>query len=159
MSGADANVGDRGHAGQIGRKLGIWLFWLLAVYMVGMSAASIIPALYWPNAAPRPKAAAAARCAEEIATLERDLLDTAAGTLRRGEVDGLERSLLAWDQRSIALSGGCGPLEPARKDLLALRARVGALLTGYRGRTLRLQQRLRRALDAFSVGATDRPKT
>jgi hypothetical protein len=160
VSRADANAeGAPGAGARIGRKLGIGLFWLLAVYMVGMSAASIIPALYWPNIAPRPDAPALARCAAEIDALERELLRSATASLRRGQVAGVERSLLEWDQRAIALSGGCGALEPAREDLLKLRAGIGALLAGYRSGTLRVQQRLQRTLDAIGAGRRERPKT
>jgi hypothetical protein len=159
VSREDANAEQTGAGGRVGRKLGIVLFWLLAVYMVGMSAASIIPALYWPNVAPRPDAPVVARCAAEIVALERNLLRLTASGLRRGQIAGIERSLLAWDQRAIALSGGCGALEPAREDLLELRAGIGVLIANYRSGTLRVHQRLQRTLDAIGARRRERPKT
>jgi hypothetical protein len=159
VSREDANAEETSAGARVGRKLGIGLFWLLAVYMVGMSAASIIPALYWPHVAPRPDAPAVARCAAEIVALERNLLRLTATGLRRGQIAGIERSLLAWDQRAIALSGGCGALEPAREDLLKLRAGIGALIASYRSGTLHIQQRLQRTLDAIGARRRERPKT
>jgi hypothetical protein len=161
VSSADANARDRNDRPEerIGRRLGIGLFWLLAVYMIGMSAASIIPALYWPDAAPRPRALSAARCAQQIHALERDLLAKVADSVQRGSLTGLERWLLMWDGRSLALAGGCGPLEPARKDLLRLRADLGSLLASYRSRSLRVQQRLQRALEHWPLHGAERPKS
>jgi hypothetical protein len=160
VSSADANAPETsGRAGgRIGRKLGIGLFWLAAVYMVGMSTASIVPALYFPAAAPKPRAHAAAQCAERMRVLERDLLAKVADVLQRGDVNGLERWLLAWDQRSLELAGGCGSLEPARKDLLQLRADLGTLLASYRSGPFRAQQRLQRALEAWPAHEPERSK-
>ena len=160
MSREEENAGNKSLPGErIGRRLGIGLFWLLAVYMVGMSAASIIPSLYWPALAPRADSPPAARCAREIDALARDLLDTAANALRRGEIAGLERSLRAWDERAMALDGGCGVLEPARRDLLQLRTGIATLLSNYRSGTLPAQQDLQRTLDAYRASRAQRPKT
>jgi len=38
----------------LGRRIGVAIFWLMAVYVVGAAARSIIPALFWPEHAPRP---------------------------------------------------------------------------------------------------------
>jgi len=141
-----------------GRRLGIGLFWLLAVYMVGMSAASIIPSLYWPGSAPRPDPLAVEQCAGRIQVLQRELLTKVADTVRRGRVSGLERWLLAWDERSLILAGGCGPFEPARMDLLRLRADLGALLADYRSGPFRTQQRLQRALEQWPAHGAEPPK-
>jgi hypothetical protein len=160
VSSADANAPETSgrSGGRIGRKLGIGLFWLAAIYMVGMSTASIVPALYFPAAAPKPKPHAAGQCAERMRVLERDLLAKVADVLQRGEVNGLERWLLAWDQRSLELAGGCGPLEPARQDLLQLRADLGTLLASYRSGPLRAQQRLQRALELWPAHEPERSK-
>jgi hypothetical protein len=144
---------------RMGRRLGIGLFWLLAVYMIGMSAASIIPSLYWPGSAPRPAALAVEQCAERIRVLEHELLTKVADTVRRGRVAGLERWLLAWDERSLTLGGGCGPFEPARMDLLRLRADLGALLASYRSGPFRTQQRLQRALEQWPAHGADPSKS
>jgi hypothetical protein len=160
VSSAESNIEQEGGrpGARIGRKLGIGLFWLSAVYMIGMSAASIIPALYWPDAAPRPDAPEIVECARQLRALEHDLLAKAADTLQRGHVAGLERWMSAWDEQSLGLAGGCGPLEPARKDLLRLRAEFGSLLASYRSGPLRVQQRLQRALEHWPARDAERPK-
>jgi hypothetical protein len=161
VNSADANAGDSGGRPEerIGRRIGIALFWALAVYMVGMSAASIIPSLYWPASAPRPDALTAQQCAKRIVALERDLLAKVADTVRRGRVAGVERWLLAWDERSLSLGGGCGPYEPARMDLLRLRADLGSLIASYRSGPFRTQQRLQRALEHWPAHGAERPKS
>jgi hypothetical protein len=161
VNSTDANAGDIGRrpGERTGRRLGIGLFWLLAVYMIGMSAASIIPSLYWPASAPRPDALAVELCAERIQSLKRELLAKVADTVRHGRVAGLERWLLAWDERSLTLGGGCGPFEPARMDLLRLRADLGALLADYRSGPFRTQQRLQRALEQWPANGAEPPKS
>ncbi len=126
-----------------------------------MSAASIIPSLDFPDAAPQPRALETSACARELDALERDLLGRVTAILQRAQTDGLERFLNAWDGRALALAGGCGPLEPARQDLMALRSGVGSLLTTYRAAPLHAQRRLRSALEAWNAGprASERPKS
>jgi hypothetical protein len=160
VSSVDANAGEMVSRPEerIGRRLGIGLFWLLAVYMVGMSAASIIPALYWPDSAPRPAAPAVEQCARQLQALEGDLVSKVASTIQRGRAAGLGRWLNAWDERSLKLAGGCGPLETTRKDLLRLRAELGALLADYRSGSLRVQQRLQRALEHWPAHGAEQPK-
>jgi hypothetical protein len=139
-------------AGRLGRRIGIALFWSFLVYVIGMSAASIIPALYFPDAAPRPPAPATDVCARELGSLERDLTARVASTLQQAHTEGLERFLNHWDGRALELAGGCGPLEPARKALLTLRGGVGSMLASYRSDPMRAQQRLRSALQAYNAG-------
>lgn len=149
MSNANGNgeQGRREPAERLGRKLGIALFWLLLAYTIGMSAVSIIPALYFPEIAPNPPPLPAGQCEERIRTLAGELVAKTASTVRRGEMAGLDRWLSSWDKRSLALAGGCGALEPARRDLLELRADIGTLLATYREGPLPVQQRLERALE------------
>jgi hypothetical protein len=149
------------NAGRIGRRIGIALFWSLGFFVIGMSAASIIPSLYFPDAAPIPRAEGPESCARELDALERDLLGRVAETLERAHTTGLERFLTVWDGRALALAGGCGPLESARQDLLTLRTGVGSLLTNYRAAPLTAQRRLRSALEAWNAGqrASERPKS
>jgi hypothetical protein len=160
VSSANANAETRGAGPEerLGRRLGIALFWLLLVYVIGMSAASIIPALYFPEIAPRPDAQSEQVCARGIDALERELLAKIAGTLTSGDAGGLDRWLADWDKRSAALAGGCGALESARQDLLELRTGIGSLLTKYRSGPLRAQQRLDRALEPWPFRG-ERPET
>jgi hypothetical protein len=152
VSSADANSRptDGQPAERIGRKIGIGLFWLLLCYVIGMSAVSIIPALYWPELAPRPAGVQAEECAARIDALQQELLARAARAVRAGSEQGLQRWLVGWDKRALALSGGCGPLEQAHRDLLRLRRGVGSLLAAYRSDSMPVQQRLRRLLKGLS---------
>ena len=149
------------NAGRVGRRVGIALFWSFLVFVIGMSAASIIPSLYFPDTAPVPRAPETSACAREIDALERDLLGRVAMTLQQAQTEGLERFLNTWDGRALALAGGCGPLEPARQDLMALRSGVGSLLSNYRAAPIKAQRRLRSALEAWNAGrrASERPKS
>jgi hypothetical protein len=133
----------------VGRIVGIAIFWLLLCYVIGMSALSIIPSLFWPELGPRPHAPRLEQCAKEIADLDRELLEKTAESLRHR---GPRRQLWLheWDGRFMALAGGCGPLEGARADLLKLRTGVEALLRRYQGDALRTQERIWRAIDQVS---------
>jgi hypothetical protein len=133
--------------GRLGRAAGIAVFWLLLSYVIGMSALSIIPSLFWPQIGPRAHAARLEQCALEIATLNRELVDQAAESLRGHGPANLGHFLRDWDQHYMALSGGCGPLEGARADLLKLRADVESLLRSYQGGAMKAQERIRRALE------------
>lgn len=141
---------------RLGRRLGIAVFWLLCCFVIGMSARSIVPSLFWPSLAPRAQARDAVHCAREIAALDGQLQRKTSASLREGDVAASQRWLIAWDRRSMALSGGCGALEQARVDLLELRAGLGALLERYRDGPMQAQQRLRRILDAHSKGVAPR---
>jgi hypothetical protein len=161
VSSANANVDSKGSlpAEKLGRRLGIALFWLMLVYVISMSAVSIIPALYFPAIAPTPPETAVKLCALRIDELERDLLARTTAVLKRGDAGGLDRWLATWDKRLAELAGGCGALESARQDLLKLRAGIGSLLSSYRSGPLRIQQRLDRALEPWPSRADERPET
>ena len=135
---------------RIGRRLGVILFWVLCTYLIGMSARSIIPALYFPRAAPRPSPVTAERCAAELDTLQRQLSDAALTCFRQHKVTTWDARLAAWDARFSALSEGCGPYESARNDLRALRGELDELVQQYGRGALRTQQRLRSALAALA---------
>jgi len=137
-------------AGGLGRKAGIAVFWLLLAYLVGMSSVSIIPSLFFPEIGPRPTGPTVSRCAMEISALERTLMDRTAATLRDPQTGGASRWLAAWDARYLALDGGCGPLENARKDLAGLRTGLEALLNSYEQGPMQVRERIRRALQSLS---------
>jgi hypothetical protein len=140
-----------------GRLLGIALFWLLLFYMIAMSSRSIIPAVFWPGQAPVAQAPGGARCAGELATLDRQLLVKTAGAVRSGEVAKLRQWLGTWDKRALALAGACGTLEHAREDLVQLRSELGVLLDAYENGPLQTQQRIRRALDSAAPASSPPP--
>lgn len=132
--------------GRAGRAAGIVLFWVLAFYVIGMSAVSIIPSLYWPALAPHAPPATVATCAHEISALDQKLLELVSESLHRHSSAELAMALHAWDGRSLALAGGCGPLEAARRELLHLRAQVGTLLRRIDRGPGRTQMRIQRAI-------------
>jgi hypothetical protein len=137
----------------MGRLAGIALFWALACYVVGMSAVSIIPSLFWPELGPRPEGPGVERCAKQIDALDHELLNLAADALRTPRQTSRWPALKAWDQRFAALSDGCGALEGARRDLLRLRTGVESLLRGYDRGPMRTRERIRRALEQFEKRA------
>jgi hypothetical protein len=140
----------RNPGGRLGRRVGITLFWLMLCYLVAMSSFSILPALFWPAHAPHPPALPTERCASEIDTLDRELLRNAALHLRGKQRVQLATWLAAWDQRYMALDGGCGVLEPARRDLGALRSGIESLLQNYELGPGKARQRIRHALEPMS---------
>jgi hypothetical protein len=127
------------------------LFWLLLCYVIGMSARSIIPALFWPTLAPRAQAPALEHCVREIRELDQELASKSAETLRSRQPARLSHWLHAWDERYLALAGGCGPLEGAREDLQKLRTGIESLLRTYQGGALRTRERIGRALDQMGA--------
>ena len=145
----DSNRLER-DSSRIGRRLGVVLFWVMCSYLIGMSARSIIPALYFPSAAPRPTQSSMQRCAAELDTLQHQLSDAAVTCLRKGKVSGWDAKLAKWDARFAALAPDCGPYEPAREDLRTLRSELDALVQDYGRGALITQQRLRSALAAIA---------
>jgi hypothetical protein len=138
-------------AALIGRRIGITLFWCLAVFVVGASARSVLSQLYgWPM--PRSLAFDEARCANEIAALEKSLLERAGEELRAPrDPQRLHRWLTTWDRRFTALDGQCGSLEEARELLASLRKDVEQMLHTHIREHLLLIERIDRALQRFST--------
>lgn len=138
----------------LGRRLGVSVFWVLALFVVGGAARSILPALYWPAHAPEPRHPGALACAREIDELERELTSRTASGIDP-ELPAAPRAWLArWDARYLALGPDCGPLEDARRDLGVLRARLGALLVEHARESGPARERVRRAVDAFVTNET-----
>jgi hypothetical protein len=138
-------------AALIGRRIGIALFWCLAVFVVGASTNSVLSQLYgWPT--PRSLAFDEARCANEIAALEKSLLERAGEELRAPrDPQRLHRWLSIWDRRFRGLQGQCGSLEEARESLASLRADVEQMLHTHIRDHLLLIERIDRALERFSA--------
>jgi len=135
---------------RIGRRVGVALFWVMCVFLIGMSSRSIIPALYFPHSAPVPEGTEVAKCATELRALERELSTAAATAVEQGSVERWIAGRKTWDARYLALSGGCGTLESAREDLGVLRSELDALLRAYGDGAQATQDRLRRTLAAFA---------
>jgi hypothetical protein len=116
-------------------------------FVIGASALSIIPSLFWPDLAPRPPRVPTEQCAQQIAALDRDLREDAAARLRGERRAKLGVWLREWDGRYMTLSGGCGPLEGARKDLYKFRNGLETLLQRYESGAGKTQQRIQHALE------------
>jgi hypothetical protein len=137
-------------AALIGRRIGIGLFWCMAVFVVFASARSVLSQLYaWP--APPNLAFNEARCANELAALERSLLDRASEELRAPRDPArMNRWLGVWDKRFGQLYGQCGALEDARATLASLREDIEQMLHTHIRKHLLLIERIDRALERFS---------
>lgn len=143
-------------AALVGRRIGIALFWCLAVFVIGASARSVLAQLYgWSS--PQGAQLDEARCASEIDALRRSLLEQAADELLVPR-DGAhtQRWLVAWDKRYAELSQGCGSLDEARRALSPLRRNVAALLNRHDDENLPLIERIDRALQRFSTRSNPR---
>ena len=138
-------------AALIGRRIGIALFWCMAVFVVTASARSVLSQLYgWPM--PRSLAFDEARCANEISALEKSLLERAGEELRAPrDPQRLHRWLSIWDRRFSALQGQCGSLEDARESLASLRVDIEDMLHTHIRDHLLLIERIDRALQRFSA--------
>lgn len=136
---------------RIGRRIGIALFWFLAVFVTGASARSVLSELYeWPS--PPSLALDEARCADEIASLKKTLLERAGEELQaRRDPQRLHGWLSAWDKRFLVLRGQCGSLEDARVNLAALRHNLERMLHAHARDDLLLIERIDRALERFSA--------
>ncbi|MDH5672447.1 MAG: hypothetical protein OEZ06_09885 [Myxococcales bacterium] len=134
-------------AERIGRRVGLVIFWLVTAYLVAMSCLSVIPALYFPSLAPRPKPLPTATCANEIEALEGELVEAARRHLEQRSVRGMKRWLDGWDARYMRMDGGCGPLDASRQDLQRVRDEFEDMLERYGQTPSPIQQRIRHRLD------------
>jgi hypothetical protein len=147
----DVPAGPAASAGRAGRRAGVLLFWLMGVFLIGMSWRSIVPALYFPASAPHPTAPGAARCARELSVLQGEMSSAAAESLQRASIVPWRSREAGWDGKLHALERGCGELERSRQDLVRLHDQLDAMLRGYAGGdgAMQFQQRVRGALAAL----------
>jgi hypothetical protein len=148
-----AEATDRSGAARwalIGRRIGIGLFWFMAVYVIVASTSSVVAELFDFPSAPA-QDAEAPRCAAEIRSLHDSLLEHASAQLKqpRDRV-GLRRWLADWDKQFAETREPCGSLKDTRRSLLALRERVEALLHDYARDALPLSERIERALERYT---------
>lgn len=127
------------------------MFWALAVFVVGASSWSIVPALYFPELAPEPKARTVRACGDELAALERELSERSVERLASHDASHHDAWLHDWDRRMALLDDhACGPLKSARNDLIAARAALGDMLKRYAQDVAPAQRKVRAALDALA---------
>jgi hypothetical protein len=139
-------------AAVIGRRVGIAIFWLMAVFVIFASTRSVLAQLYGHETSAGPVQANERRCADELRALERSLLDHAADELRLPrDRSRVGRWLAEWDRRYAALEGTCGSLTGTRRELFSLREDLEALLHERERRQRPLTERIERALDRFET--------
>ena len=127
------------------------MFWALAAFVVGASAWSIIPSLYFPGVGPVPRPASVAECRDELAALDIELSERSAASLQRRDASHHDEWLHDWDRRIALLDDEvCGPLTGARNDLTAARAALGEMLKRYANDVAPAQRKVRAALDALA---------
>jgi hypothetical protein len=144
-------------AARIGRRIGIAVFWLMAVFIVAASSRSVLGEIYGRQDAGDATAQQQAACASALRTLETSLRTQAALALReRHDAAHIAQWLSAWDHEYETVDA-CGPLEEARLSLGDLRARMATLLQQHARRSAPLNERIRRALERFDAQQPPRP--
>jgi hypothetical protein len=134
------------------------VFWALAAFVVGASAWSIVPALYFQELAPQPKAASVHVCRDELEALERELSERSVQSLESRDATHHDAWLHEWDRRIALLDEqACGPLRGTRNDLIAARAALGQMLQRYAQDIAPAQRRVRAALDALQRAPNSPP--
>jgi hypothetical protein len=142
-------------AALIGRRIGIGIFWCLAVFVVAASARSVITELYGSP----PAGGNQVQCATNLSALHRSLLDQASAELRQPkDTERLRRWLSDWDGRFATTSEQCASLADTRRTLLSLRERVEAMLHDYAHDELPLTERIERALQRYLPRSTPSPR-
>jgi hypothetical protein len=145
-------------AALIGRRIGIALFWFMAVFVIFASARSVISELYFGG--DRDATPDEMHCAVALNELHNTLLERASQELRLPkDATRTSRWLQQWDQNYAATSGKCGSLSDTRQTLLALRERIEALLHDYAREQRPLSERIRRALQRFAPRSTHPTET
>jgi hypothetical protein len=140
---------SRTRAERIGRRIGVTVFWCLAVFFVGMSTYSVVGQLYGatvPHSARGPEA----KCASELESLERTLFEVSADVVRSGDDKKLSTKLRKWDNRFQALAGKCGELAHTWQELGELRASVATMLRNFGDDQATARKRIQQALDAVT---------
>jgi hypothetical protein len=130
-------------AALIGRRIGIAVFWCLAVFVSLASARSVVMELYSKPEQPRDNA----RCAAELRSLHSSLLEQASSELRNpGDLARSQRWLRSWDERFATTRGVCAGLWETRATLQTLRKKLEAMLRDYVREQRPLTERIERAL-------------
>jgi hypothetical protein len=151
-----ADSRERQGAALIGRRIGIALFWCLAVFVIGASARSVITELYGTA----PAGGDQLQCAASLRALHGSLLEQASAELRSSrDAERLTHWLSDWDRRFASTSEPCASLADTRRTLLSLRERVEAMLHDYAHDERPLTERIERALQRYVPRSTPPRKT
>jgi hypothetical protein len=125
----------------IGWYAGALAFWLLTAWLITVGLSSIIPQIFWPAGDPP---STADRCAPELRTLRRELLDSASARFQQSASEP-EAELVffeRWDERHHRARANCRPDEQtAWRELARTRHGIQALLERFnREHAPRLEQ-------------------
>ena len=137
-----------------GRRLGLTVYYLLLVYVIGAGAISIIPQIFFPSPTLSPqKAAAEIHCAQEIRSLKSELLEKTNDFVNDDRIDRQRQWFVRWDKRFHMLGKGCGKLEPTRIELKKLRDDMESMMQRFYRKKTPLINKIDRAL----MGIPDNP--
>ena len=136
----------------MGRAIGIALFWLLALHVIGTSTYSVVGQLYWPEAFDADPLER--DCADRLGQLQQELLGASGQWLHGGSAAELKRWFSAWDTRFARVPTNCGTLERAREDLLALRTDLERMLREYQQTQSPVRDRIKEALQPYAASSS-----
>lgn len=148
---ADEDASRTDGAARVGKRLGVALFWLMALHIIGTATVSVVGQL---DPAPRPPASATEqRCALKLSALHRELTQQGIGGTEDSAQDSstVQPRLATWDTRWRATEGQCGRLEAVRHHLRAARMELGTWLDDYRNRQQPQLRRIARTLEPFTA--------
>ncbi len=127
-----AGRSPRGRSRSVGRAIATGIVVLGLVYIVGVGFISVIPQVFWPEAAPLEPGVS---CTDGLRALKGELLDRAAARVGRTDTEepsDLRPYLEAWDRRHAALEPRCGGEgERAWVQLAQMRGRLQATLERF----------------------------
>ncbi len=136
-----------------GWYVGAAVFWLISAWIVTVGLSSIIPAIFWPEAAAEGRVDDTS-CGNALLELEGELLDHVGANMLRvrdkTQREELSRWLEAWDRRLVAMRPTCKAEEQTAWTELS-RLRHG--LRGLVDRFDREQAPRLRHIDALLRGA------
>ena len=137
-------------APRIGRRIGISLFWCMAVFVTTASSWSVISELYGSPDGTGDEA----RCKAELRRLHSALLDHASAGLRaRDERAQADAWLRAWDKEFATTRDACAGMRSTRDTLQTLRKKLEAMLRDEARELLPLTERIDRSLSRTQHGA------
>jgi len=131
-------VSEPGSEGSKRRSLGWYVgaavFWLIALWIVTVGLASIIPEIFWPGG--HASATAQGSCADALRALEQELMARSSQSVAQaaglGEREELWAWLEAWDRRLQGETAACTENErKAATELSRLRFGMSGLIQRF----------------------------
>ncbi|MCG8556726.1 MAG: hypothetical protein MJD61_15785 [Proteobacteria bacterium] len=137
-----------GSAEAIGRTVGVGVFWIVTVFVIGAGALSISRQVFPSPAASVPHdPLATGWCGREISALQAELLGRAGGFISDAlSREPLDAWLAKWDTRKVELARRCPTLKQAQRDLAELRLITVRMLEGFKQQQDPVLRRIRTAV-------------